>query len=505
MFLLYDNIVVLAISLVACAYTWLYGGIVADALPPVMPWLTVLLWEVMFCFPQRHQFESTYDARERVWEALKKDPMTWICVGFTALLMLPFINVGLCPTCDYALIQTQGLDPAPPAPYLPYCVNRWQHLNVVMWFVPALTALLAVKHSLAKRGKRLLLELIVWNGVALSVVGALQQITGAQGPLWQTFEGQAAYFFSTFGYPNMGGDYFTTLFGISIGLWRWKWEIAREQLQAKEGDSIQKHRYRSWGRKHYMLIPAIIFFFSALMTLSRAAIILVSFLAIIFFLHTFACVFVRLPKAKRVKASAASLLGLVLIGLTMFMFLPSDVQKEVGTLDTFEVLDRVTGRGQYHARVATEIWKENVLFGCGGWGYKHFCLTKMTPEELKHLQTVGGINVHNDYLQFLAEHGLVGFGCLVSLVVILLWPLGRMWKALMGSIRFIKPKDQPPHPHAIFVIPAPVFCILMVTLATLVHAFADCPLRSPAVLTLFFVALAAMDGFLPKLKTTTHD
>ena len=47
---------------------------------------------------------------------------------------------------------------------------------------------------------------------------------------------------------------------------------------------------------------------------------------------------------------------------------------------------------------------------------------------------------------------------------------------------------------------APAFCILMAAVATVIHAFGDCPLRSPAVLTLFFVSLAAVDGFLPKIQ-----
>ena len=130
----------------------------------------------------------------------------------------------------------------------------------------------------------------------------------------------------------------------------------------------------------------------------------------------------------------------------------------------------------------------------------YFFDRKMTEKELRNIQQVGGINVHNDYLQFMAEHGMIGFGCIVAIVVMLIWPLGRVWRAMMNSIRFIPPKDQPPPPVAIFVVPAPVFCILSAVVATLIHCFGDCPMRSPAVLSLFFIELAAMDGFLPRVK-----
>ena len=179
-----------------------------------------------------------------------------------------------------------------------------------------------------------------------------------------------------------------------------------------------------------------------------------------------------------------------------------DFQREVATIDVRDSLDRIsgTGAGQYHVRVAFRVWKSHPFFGCGGWGYKHFCIPEMTDEEYEQLQKVGGINVHNDYLQFLAEHGAVGFLLLVAMVIMLVWPLGRVWRALVDAVRFTKPKDQPPKPIAVFAMPAPVFCILATTVSTLLHAMGDCPMRSPAVLSLFFVSLAAMDGFLPRLK-----
>ena len=346
----------------------------------------------------------------------------------------------------------------------------------------------------------------------------------------------------------MAGDYFTTLFALSIGLWRWHLDDVRRKESemnlsvsgsSREGGSSkstgaenataaveagkdagkedgnapsqQKHHHHhhhskgaqktvSFWEKHYYLIPAFIFFFCALDTLSRAAVMLVTGLAVIFFLHTFMCLFAKMKKAQRVKATVFSAVALTLISMCAVTFMPSSLQKEVDTLDTTGVLDRVTGKGQYHVRVATEIWKDHPIFGVGGWGYKHFGLQYMTDKELRQIQKVGGANVHNDYLQFLAEHGVVGLGLLVLIVVMTVWPIGRIWKELINAYRFTPPKEQPPQPIQIFVIPAPVFCILMAAVATLIHAFGDCPMRSPAILSLFLVSLAAIDGYLPRLK-----
>ena len=106
--------------------------------------------------------------------------------------------------------------------------------------------------------------------------------------------------------------------------------------------------------------------------------------------------------------------------------------------------------------------------------------------------------MHNDYLQFLVEHGLVGLGALVAFALLLLWPVFRTWAWLVKGSRFQSKRDRPPQPVQIFALPAPAFCILTADSVALLHAFGDCPLRSPAILTLFFVSLAAIPGFLPK-------
>ena len=497
-----NNAAVIAVAAVASLMGWLFGGTRGGLLIPVVPWVFVFMLEVIFFFPQRHSYETTYDARERVWHDLKRDPLVWVALGFLLLLLIPFTNKGLCAICDRVAIAA-GESPKPPVPILPYCVNRLDHLNVVLWFATALPAMVAVKHCLVRRGKRLVMSLIVWNGVALAVLGFVQHATNAPGPLWMEMKGLAnpaaiGDFFSTFGYPNMAGDYFTTLFGISVALWRDCYEQRRLEGVAREKEGGHAKTQRSFWKRHYYLIPAVIFFYAALNTLSRAAIMLVTLTAVVYFLHAFVSFLSVMRRAKRAWAAVWSLLGLSVVLFFAVTFAPEGVSREVDTLDTETVLDRVTGKGQYHVRVATEIWKDHPVFGVGGWGYIHFCIPKMTRSELRSIQKIGGINVHNDYLQFLAEHGTVGFGALVAMVILLIWPVFRTWAWLVKSVRFMKKKDQPPQPVHVFALPAPAFCILTTAVATLIHSFGDCPMRSPAVLTLFFVSLAAIPGFLPK-------
>ena len=492
---LYENLAVFYIAAVTSLMAWLYGGLQHGPLVHTVPWLMLFMVEMLFFFPQRHSSETTFESRERAWKAMKKDPLVWTTLGFLVLLAVPFVNNGLCPLCDKALIA-QGLSADPPVPHLPFCVNRENHLNVYLWFVVALASMVATKHCLIPRGKVRLLEMIVWNGVALAVFGFVEVAMGAPGPLWQDLgTGAKAVFFSTWGYSNTAGDYFTTLFGVAVGLWRWRYDKAGEELLAS-GRDAPKPRGFFWKQNIY-LIPAVVFFYAAVNTLSRASIMLVSGLAVVFFAHTFLSFTARIGKIARVKATAISVLVLGLVAVCAMTFMPEDVRKEMSTVDSTETLNRVTGKGESHVSIATEIWKENFLFGCGGWGYMHLCAPKLKDNQ--YISKIGGANVHNDYMQFLAEHGAVGFGLLVVIVVMLLRPLCRAWKRLLREARFSTSSKRLPRPLQIFVLPAPVFCILMSLIATLLHAFGDCILRSASVLTLFFVLLAALVGFLPKM------
>lgn len=496
---LYDNMAAVVVALVASALTWLFGGTRSAWLAAAAPWMILFVIEAMFAFPQRHEGESAYDARERVWRSLRRDPFVWVSIVLLIVLALPFVNVGLCPICDAQLIAS-GSDPEPPFAFLPSCVNRMHHLNVFLWFAVALPCAAAVRNALCGRGRRRVLSLVVWNGFFLALLGFVQSATGATGPYWTNLgcEGMPGDFFATWGYPNMAGDYFTTLFALSAALWR---RAHDDEAAGSETSRRVTVSHRVFWRKNLYLLPAAVFYVAALTTLSRAAIILVTALAVIFFLHAFRSFTYRLNRAARVKHGTIALVSAALVTFFAVISIPEPMQREVDTLDTDAVLTRISGKGQYHVRVATELWKDRPVFGWGGWGYKHFCLGKMTPAERKQLQMVGGINVHNDWLQFLAEHGLVGLGLILATLVLLLLPTLVAWCRLYGAARFDRGKQRPASPIAIFALPAGSFCVLMAALATVVHSFGDCPLRSAAVLTLFYVALPAAAGFLPRETT----
>ena len=501
MSLLCENLPVALVFLTVAGFSWIFGGANAPMLMPVMPWLWALALETLLFFPQRHFGESFADARARVWKSLSRDPITYLTLSFLVVLLMPLFNCGLCKVCDYPKILA-GADPAPPIPFSPFCVNPREHLGVVVWFVPSLTALLAVRHSLARHGRRLLVHILVWNGALLASFGFIQQATGAEAPYWIVAKNPVE-FFSSFGYPNMGGAFFVAVFAVAAGLWQdnvrrdvsaaaAKKKVAQEQ----EGETNPKEKYcPQWVKTHYLLIPVALCFFGALATLSRAAILLSFAILGFWFIYLCLSLFTSRKNLSRVKLHFGMLVGIVLTVVLVGIFAPDNFMKEVSTVSPMVVADRVTGKAQYHTRVASAIFKDHPLFGVGGWGYKHFCFDYMTDDDRRHMQIVGGVNVHNDYMQFLCEHGAIGGALLLAILISLIVPVFREWAERARVAHFVKGSDIP-RPTALFCVPAVVVGILLAATANIVHAFGDCVFRSPAVLSQFLLLLACAPGFI---------
>jgi O-antigen ligase len=492
-----DNIVIYEAALLVAVVSWMFGGTIGPLMTNVVPWLSIILLQGMICFPQRRSGETTGQARARVWSGLKKDALTYVCIAFAALLVIPFLNTGLCEVCDYPEIIS-GKSPAPLLPFLPFCVNRAHHLSVFLWFIPMMISVLAVKHAMTGSGKKALLHIILWNGFVLALLGGLQISVGAKTPMWSDIEPARTYFFSVFGYPNMAGCYFMLIFVIGFALWRENLDMLSERMKGDEAAKLKFSRSLFW-KKHYLLIPTFVIYFAALNSLSRATIMFITVLTVLFFIHTLVTALHKMEKAKRFKLRVVFSVIFAFFILISMNFMPEKMRSEIDTIDTDEVLVRMTGKSEFHVDIAMKIWKQHPVFGVGGWGYKHFAIPNMTEIQAQKGPTVGGINVHNDFLQFLVEHGLVGAGLIVAMMVMLFLPVASKYIRLLAMSRFLPSKKRPPRPLQIFVMPASAFVIIAGLVCALIHSTGDCPFRSPAILLVFFISLAALDSFMPEV------
>jgi len=489
------NVLMLHILLLVIGFSWIHGGTRPDLLMPVIPWLTVFVLEHLLVFPQAKSSETLVEARRRVWRSLVRDPLLYIGLLLTVLLVVPFFNVAGEPQFN---VQTQEWRiPSPPYPGLPFCVTPDEHAVLLLWYVPALIAVLAARHGLLKRGKRLLLHALCWNATALALLGFAQLATGATSIYWgaATF----SYFFSTFGYPNFAGAFFTLHFALATGLW---FSRASGERFGPAAAGVAWAEDDNASSPHWLLIPVLFNLVAAIASLSRAAILLCGVVFLVLSVYMLVGIWQKSDAGGHVKLVGVVLGVLLLVGLAFTIFAPRALKAELTTITPSAVFERVSGRGQYHARVAREIFMEHRLFGVGGWGYPHFATVTMTPEERKTMQIQGGANVHNDTLQFLAEQGAVGFGLMVLCALMLIVPLMVQAVRTTRVLASAGLNATPAKPVWLYYLPPEVVAVFVGTTATVCHSLGDLPFRSPAILTVWLLAFACADGFLPAVRSS---
>lgn len=488
------NVVLIHIAALVLAFSWIHGGTRPDLLLPVIPWLAVFALEFLLIFPQAKSTETLAEARSRVWRALARDPLLYAALALTVLLVIPLFNVAGAPVFDEALKQWHN--PRPPVGWLPSCVKVDEHAVLLLWFPPVLIAALAARHGMLKSGKRMLLEVLCWNGAALSLLGFLQLMTGATSIFWgkEVF----AHFFATFGYPNFAGAFFTLLFALSAGLWFGRASADVIGLRAGSGT---RSGDESLFKSHYLLVAVALNLAGAIASLSRAAILLCAVIVLVLGVYMMVGVWQKSETGGRVKLLSAMGLAILIAGLCLTVFAPKELKAEISQITPGAVVERVTGRAYYHARVAKEILRDHPVFGVGGWGYPRYLVQYLTPEEIKRMQIQGGVNVHNDSLQFLAEQGVVGYGLLVVCVLLLVMPLlVKAYKVCAAGASVDAEATPPPKPAWLYRLPAPLIAVFVGTGATICHSLGDLPFRDPAIVIVWALSFVCVDGFFPAVR-----
>ena len=470
------NIVLIHVALLVACLAWVHGGTRVDHLQAV-PWLTLLVVNFLLVLPPQRKNEALPDARQRVLRGLLRDPLLHIGVVLAILLLLQWANSGCAPVEDP--IAKHMLPGPPPLPGAPFSVDPDESRQQLFWFLPAFAALLAVRNGVTRLGKHRLLLFLVWNGALLSVFGFIQNLTGTQSLYWIT--PLPDYFFSTFGYPNHAGAFFTLLFAVSAGLWF--------QTAMDPEDRPTAHR---------LLVPMILNFAGAFGSLSRAAMLLT---LLILAIGGVVCIFAawrRLGNGGRVQALFFPIAGILLAVGLLASFPKSNLRHELSDIQIGKFYDDTIGARIYQYKSAWAMTQDHPFFGVGGWGYRHYVHAYVQEKELDRLKG-GTANVHNDVLQFLAEHGLIGFALMLAAVVVLLTPIFRGVWALLTTPPGVDSEN--PYASPLLRVPAVVVAILIGTTATVVHSMIDLPFRSPAILMTWALCLACAPAYLHKARS----
>ena len=302
-----------------------------------------------------------------------------------------------------------------------------------------------------RKALRTLLVLLAINAFLLALFGLAERALHADKIFW-SWKPPASYFVSSFIYRNHAGAYFNLTLSIccALGIWYYRRQIRRDERSS----------------------PAVIF---GLLAAIVAAIVLYSYsrggtLLMIGFLAVVAGLLGRIAFSS--PASNRSLLTIVSVGLVFV----SVVSLSLFSLRTDQMAERMRAleqevtAGFENGRLVVDraTWQMIQDKPVLGWGAGSFCFC-FPGYQVRHPEICVARDshkrmfyehAHNDYLELLAEYGVVGCSFLLAGLCLYLAHLIRLrvWRNPLASV------------------------LLLGCLVTMVHAAFDFPLFNPAVL-----------------------
>lgn len=443
-----------------------------------LPWLALGIVEIMLLMPPGNKDESVIVATRRLIRNIFIDPVTYIGLALIAFLTIQWLN-GPC-ELEYDNTMARWAFEAPPWPSLPFCVNQEESVQVLIWFTAIVVSVIAVRHAMKPSARYFLLKLLVANGALLSVLG-FAQILFSPGKMFGCVK-IPVDFFATFGYPNHAGTFFVMMTALNMGL------IIRALGDPKQKKGI------SWMTLALFLNAAAIFG-----SLCRAAIILGSLVIFTGFVYGVIYLWNRISKLKIF--AAAILVSAIAVGVAVFAIIPgSPLKKELDSIDFANLSSVYKSDRRELADCAIKIWADHPWTGVGGWGFRRYEALYMPEDRWEFLETHGRANVHNDTLQFLCEHGMIGLGLMIALALtLIIHALIR----LPQQEKSVNPKNGKTMSWFQSVSPC-VWAVFAAATAMAVHSTLDLPFRSIADSLVWFVILASLPGFIQK-KNTAKD
>lgn len=417
------------------------------------------------------------DFRLIMWPKLIRFPLFWL-----GLLLLGYILIQALNTA-WMYVSTPTLwwlEPMPHITWLPTGMETpYKDMNPWRMLVIYGTAWLTVCALWVGVTRRVtvqwLFTVVAANGALLAILGILQRVTGAKSILWDIIKANpAGQFFSTIIYKNHAGAYFNLVLMLCTGLLYWHFSRAERRLERASPAPV-------FG------FVAVLLGLSVLLTNSRAAIILLMGFSIVAFIGFI--VRSTLHRSEHRSPWTIAVLCAVFalfIGLGSYFLNTGKALDRVGKLIEERKTDSSVVSRNLARKATWEMARDNLVTGWGAGSFRHYF-----PVYQRHYPEIYQVPwnkklrqrweyAHNDYVQLLAELGLIGAGIVFAMLVAGLrhcWR-HRVWK----------------RPHLVF--------ILLGLAVTAAHAWVDFQFHNPAILVLW-CASAALAGRWAEVESRT--
>lgn len=341
------------------------------------------------------------------WPKLVRFPIWWL-----GLALLGYITIqGLNPAWVY---QADGkgwwMKGIPHTEWLPSGVDvpfeRWGPWRMLLIYASVLLSVCAVWIGLTRRRSlQLLFTALAANAFFLAILGIAQRATGADKMFW-FWKPPATYFVSSFIYKNHAGAYFNLLLALCCGLALWHYERGLRRLDKSSPSGL----FAFFGTAVVLLV---VFSYSRTATLLMFAFLLVA--GGIFFWRQ-----KRQPDAGN-RGPLITIIVLLALGSFIYLGLKSlRTERFMASIAQLQNQIEAAGLGtrEIAAQATWEMAKDEMIFGWGSGSFR-FCfpIYQHRYPALMKLPDSGRAmywdHAHNDYVELLAEFGLVGGALLV--------------------------------------------------------------------------------------------
>lgn len=467
------NVLILIVFMSVLLFpTWRRGGTIREYITPYLG-IAVVAFFIFILSPYLNRTSYRHGkslVEERIKEILR-DPIFYIGVFFLVPLYIQWWNSGKAYILDNkareVLFSPATID------WLPGAVNTLKSWDMLVWFFPAFVLVLMVRHGCP--GKRALL-IVYWsmavNSAFLGIIGIIAPQLGNKYLSWLTsililppysrFSFSAFGYFSTFGYANHAASFFLLHLGLTCGLFFYYY--------------IDRKQHRWIILKTGILLMIILLQFYALHLCHSNYGMFFSWLIMTFFVFYGLYLYIREKPTRRVKSGfiVTGVIFLLAVGLFgLYLTARGDILSELSTMKKpGKYIKEQSAEKLWYMSAALDIWRHSPIFGIGGGSYGEYLRYYERPNsnQDKYIKThaPGTANVHNDFIQFLCEFGIVGIGLLTAALVLLALKImkNKAWKQSF------------------------VFFGLLGISGVLIQSLMDVPFRNPSVIISFLVILA---------------
>lgn len=395
----------LAVFLVGA--TWMLGGSPPWARTILAQWGSLGAFLTLAAFLPRRD-----DARPR-----RLRPLAWLApfVLFNGLVLLSCrtpsyreIHIG----ASVRLLQIPSLPTWPPTTAIPA-----ESLHA-LWLFDAIylscfNLLLVIRHRRTLRG---LLLIAAANALVLAIFGTLQHFSDARGPFFDMAATRQTYFFASFIYHNHWGAYALLMTALCLGL---TWHYVERR---GAGNFIRTPAFAG-------LVAVVFLAATEPVSQSRSCMALIAPLLLAAFIQSLGRLFRRrrelresiaVPVAGTCAAAAAAVAGIWYVAANDIAARLANTRQQLAS--THASAGSISPRAiwiylQPRFLVYHDTWRmarDRLWFGWGMDSFSHVFLQYNTQQfsKVDHLQTTY-FDAHNDWLQAVAEHGLVGTALLV--------------------------------------------------------------------------------------------